>query len=653
MSPRVGFTMRLVVIVMGIVQISAWDPCPIGCQCSQYYKKVECKSPGMRKVPNDIPDYTEKLVIADGNFSSLRRENFSHFLFLRNLKELELKNCSIDFIDPNTFADLPYLTSLKLRYNNLVNLNFLEYVKTSELALDFNPLHQIDFSGFPNMKHVLTLHMNDAQLVSLNKSELTTLVNVEKLYLSNNKIQIADGSMFMHMTKLRTLSLHNNSIQMLPDSFLGVFERLGEIFLDVNPLHCNCEMTWFKDFYKESQTWANELAPSNQRRLIQATCFTPIYGHLNSINNEVIFKCQRPHMVLTTEPQTTGAGEDFTLTCIAEGDPQPRIIWTAPDKEQKVIEPSSNRTQFHNVGMWTIHDIPEEKRGHFTCTAENKAGNATSRLFIDIVHKGPVYHGGDIAGAIFGTLIITIIICAILIFLFIKYGRIKFTPGRPERDPEMVDHHTPAFGAVTHNVHKGNDTRNRVNRDDNEYIDDERTPLRPNEFDLSRENTDETSHMRPPINADDTKSEDDNTLPLKVKLSDDETRSNSIDSLPEKPKDNLDNVADIELPPKNKENSPTRDSVRDSGTYETVTPSYTPPPAMNSPEEADALDETDDDTINNSIPPSPPSSQPISPVEENANILKHRENPTYETPVSNKHKALATSTPNPPEIEHL
>lgn len=84
--------------------------------------------------------------------------------------------------------------------------------------------------------------------------------NLEVLFLQNNEINEIELETFQGLDLLETLNLSSNSLQMLPE---GVFDDLVNLNHGLhvydNPLECNCDLQWFKDYIAETEAVAEDI----------------------------------------------------------------------------------------------------------------------------------------------------------------------------------------------------------------------------------------------------------------------------------------------------------------------------------------------------------------------------------------------------------
>lgn len=126
--------------------------CPSECTCvaSPPYIAV-CNMKNLTSIPNDIPTRTEELYFSGNKVKTLSQGALSRY---ENLKNLLLKNCEIENVEPNAFSGLVRLNTLDLRWNRIQQLQsylFSGLVKLQNLQLDNNEIVNIENFAFQGL----------------------------------------------------------------------------------------------------------------------------------------------------------------------------------------------------------------------------------------------------------------------------------------------------------------------------------------------------------------------------------------------------------------------------------------------------------------------------------------------------------------------
>lgn len=108
----------------------------------------------------------------DLSHNRVGRLNISTFANLRKLKELFLRNCSLDHITFGTFSSQKDLVTLDISYNDLKQINFDVFV--------------------PYLKHITYLYIDGNNLTEINGLSREMFPDLRTLGLSNNRFQCSE-----------------------------------------------------------------------------------------------------------------------------------------------------------------------------------------------------------------------------------------------------------------------------------------------------------------------------------------------------------------------------------------------------------------------------------------------------------------------------
>lgn len=164
----------------------------------------------------------KKLNMSRNPIRVIRKDVFSIVSF-NLLEQLDLSHCQINSIEDDAF-DLHRLKALDLSWNDLSVLQegaFNRLIRLVSLNLSHNKLKVL--AELPELTTVKLLKFDYNQItsVSVRKSMEDRTEMLEQLYIRNNKI--------MRFTE---------------EGFYWDLDFLQGIFLDNNPICCDCEMKW-------------------------------------------------------------------------------------------------------------------------------------------------------------------------------------------------------------------------------------------------------------------------------------------------------------------------------------------------------------------------------------------------------------------------
>ncbi|KAK3095098.1 hypothetical protein FSP39_010337 [Pinctada imbricata] len=329
--------------------------CPATCFCPSGTQNVYCSRKFLPFIPDGIPTDTIQLNLNDNNFLNpvLVRSNFS--LYTR-VEHLYISGCGIEYITIDTFADLPKLKWLDVSKNRLKIID------------------EFTFRGL-TLQH---LFLNDNPGLQLTTNAFAALRTIG-LYIHNCAISNISLDVFRPLNgTLKSLWLDGNKLETFGIEWLYLFRALSHIRLGDNPLHCNCEVKWLFEFYKQHKgVFSGVEAPA---------CRSPskVRGKMFSTLIEDDFSCQLPVFRNVDLIFEEARGK---LTCQASGDPVPVIYWIRPNNSSEIYLPQNTMNK-DNQGVMYITNPHSISNVKYTCIAGNAAGNVT--LSLNVVWP-PVY----------------------------------------------------------------------------------------------------------------------------------------------------------------------------------------------------------------------------------------------------------------------
>lgn len=322
--------------------------CPRACFCNILSKIVYCSRRGLLSIPPGIASDSLQLNVNANVFlsSTLRRSNFSG---LADLGHLYMSECGIDDIEVGAFSDLSNLRWLDLSNNRLKVLRSLVFEGLNLQHLFLNGNRQLVLIG-GSLEGLMTtgLYLHDCAMNEIRPEVLSPL-----------------------NATLKYLWLNGNELTGLDAPLRGLLYTLIHLRLGSNPLHCNCELMWLKEFYdRNGDVFKGAASPS---------CFSPsrLKGKLFNQVTLFEFSCKVPAF---TDIEVAFGLSGARLKCTAAGDPMPTLYWIQPSgKATKYNSRSDDDEKGRNEGVLTVNEVKdlESLRGMYICVAHNEAGNVT------------------------------------------------------------------------------------------------------------------------------------------------------------------------------------------------------------------------------------------------------------------------------------
>ena len=330
--------------------------CPKSCFCNRPNGIVFCSQRGLPAIPANISATSREINLNGNPFvdTALRRVNVSRF---GQLERLYVNDCGIESIEVHMFVDL-----VNLKWLDLSNNRITEVAEYTFRGLD-----------------LMYLFLNGNRNIRLYPRSFEGLVTTG-LYLHECALsRLAVNVLAPLNTTLRSLWLDGNELERLDKKFLSVFGSLSHIRLGSNPLHCNCEAVWLKEFYdKNGGLFTNAPPPS---------CLTPAALRGSSFDELSLsdLRCQRPAFNNIGAQLGVDGGR---LRCSAAGDPAPTLFWVRPSGVTSKYDAPVGDTARSNEAILNVDTSGNgDVAGMYTCLALNDAGNVTLTLNVSWPQK--------------------------------------------------------------------------------------------------------------------------------------------------------------------------------------------------------------------------------------------------------------------------
>ncbi|KAM7366896.1 hypothetical protein PAMP_014833 [Pampus punctatissimus] len=205
--------------------------CPPYCLCASDI--ISCSGHNLSMLPFDLPSYATRLDLSHNALTVLPADWISQPF--DRLSTLVLSRNSIGQIDMDTFMVTPHLLHLDLSSNCLTVLNS---------------------SIFTGLKELKELLLFGNQIVQINPGAFSDLHSLKRIYLSGNKLTDFPLGLYEEPggpRNLTFLDLSSNRLSTVPVQTLLSLTRQGGIYLQENPLVCDCALLALLEYWMWKQ----------------------------------------------------------------------------------------------------------------------------------------------------------------------------------------------------------------------------------------------------------------------------------------------------------------------------------------------------------------------------------------------------------------
>lgn len=309
------------------------------------------------------------------------------FIGNRNVHKLYLNNNRISKIDKSPHFDWRAL--LRLRELNLAQ-NELSYIQKDTFARLFtlqrldlgnNQIYHVENKAFSDLRSLDVLDLSNNALSSILKGTESAFEGLEKLVLlrlDGNRIPWIAANAFSGLTSVQSLNLSANIIAYIEENAFLEVHALQFLYLNTTYLLCNCDLSWLPGWIemKEEET---EGFKSN----IHAVCLHPRPVQRRSIFNlsSSEFVCDKnDHKPeITTHPKGRKIlfGQNVTLMCVVrQRNHTINVNWTKNNKPlEGAVITSHAQTSVGDMVTYIselrLVSVTNKDSGNYQCVVTN------------------------------------------------------------------------------------------------------------------------------------------------------------------------------------------------------------------------------------------------------------------------------------------
>lgn len=316
----------------------------------------------------------QSLTLERSNLTVVPSDALAH---LHSLVELRMRYLSISFLKPFSFKRLsrlhhleidfwPWLDTLPPLSLHGLNLTTLFITNTNLTAFPGTALH--------NLPYLTHLNLSYCRIQHIHQGDLGQLSHLLELRLQGAQLVSIEPFAFAGLKSLQLLDVSENRLDSLEKGVFASLDSLKRLCLGGNPLVCDCRLLWLLNSHKP---------PSLQILDVQPKCSAPqnlIGQTLQDLKEPLVSKymtCTKPRIgPNTTQLLMADEGQPARLSCMAEGAPQPSVVWITPHRRY-ITAKSRGRVEVRPDGTLEIKTAELHDHGVYRCIASNPAGNAS------------------------------------------------------------------------------------------------------------------------------------------------------------------------------------------------------------------------------------------------------------------------------------
>ncbi|XP_068163374.1 amphoterin-induced protein 2-like [Antennarius striatus] len=321
---------------------SSVSSCSSSCLCASDI--ISCSGRYLSALPSDVPSYATRLDLSHNAITVLPVDWISQPL--GRLVSLVLSRNDISEIEVNVFTLTPRLHHLDLSSNRLTTLNS---------------------SIFTGLKELKELLLFGNQIAQINPGAFSDLHSLQRLYLSGNRLVAFPLGLYWEPGgpyNLSFLDVSYNRLPKVPIQSLLSLSQHGEIYVQENPLVCDCAFLALLQYWMWKQ----------YRPLVDFIGGYPCGGD-SGLGSE----CRpevAPDVSLEEQTYQIEPGRWLRLSCpglVSAATTSPVVFWVTPRTvvNSSTDDPNSHLVVFPN-GTLDIQSALLEDSGVYMCVTARR-----------------------------------------------------------------------------------------------------------------------------------------------------------------------------------------------------------------------------------------------------------------------------------------
>lgn len=178
---------------MAVVEYPSLPPAQTSRQNSNYdyshHKRIEWREATAASISylDRLPDEIGWIEMFDIRIPTIRK--YSFFRFGNSLRSIMLRNCGVEFIEPEAFAGLHKLQRLAIigaKLQIVTNVWFRDLSRLHDLVLEKSFIQKFEYGALDNLRNLRTLDLTGNRLTCLPDDTLRGLTSLERIITSGN-----------------------------------------------------------------------------------------------------------------------------------------------------------------------------------------------------------------------------------------------------------------------------------------------------------------------------------------------------------------------------------------------------------------------------------------------------------------------------------
>ncbi|XP_031766893.2 connectin-like [Galleria mellonella] len=190
-------------------------------------------------IPTKAISSLDKLKQISIQFGTIKRIPPYAFKNLPKLRQIILKSNKINILEKYSFSHMMSLSNLSLDENEITELNtdiFFDLPNLQILDLSFNNISLIHEGCFKHLDNLKELNLDNNYISVITKEMLEGLENLSKLNIRYNKLTMIGNLAFSDSSGLKELLIDNNDIEYVSERAFGGLSQLRKLTLSGNRL---------------------------------------------------------------------------------------------------------------------------------------------------------------------------------------------------------------------------------------------------------------------------------------------------------------------------------------------------------------------------------------------------------------------------------